>query len=228
VSEDSAAKEEFSRWNGIKDSANPSDYESYLNDYPKGKFASLARSRLPALKKSAEESAEKMKNQAQSARQDTYHPPKKLENVVQVPPKVFVVVMPLIATGGLERDTVMSFENALTEALSTTYQVYYGKKVQDTVDTFYKARTSEAKAGQDCDDTKCLQDIAIAFQSELIAVCNVKKMADGFFISLKIQNVTEDTVVLSKNVTCENCNDFAAMKALQRIIVAPVISKAGN
>ncbi|MBI5637857.1 MAG: formylglycine-generating enzyme family protein [Nitrospinae bacterium] len=43
-------------------------------------------------------------------------------------------------------------------------------------------------------------------------------MAGGFMLSLKIQNVIEDTVVLSKNVPCQNCDDFAAMRSLQGIV----------
>lgn len=129
-----------------------------------------------------------------------------------------VVLMPIVATGGIERDTATSFENALIESLSSGYKVYYGKKVQDTVEKVYRTRSAETKAGKDCDDTKCLQDIAMAFQSELIAVCNVKKMADGYILSLKIQNVVEDTVAYSKTVPCDKCNEYDAIRALKKMI----------
>jgi formylglycine-generating enzyme required for sulfatase activity len=56
-----AANKEHSIWNSVKDSANPDDFSAYLQDYPKGTFATLAKSRMAALKKSAE--------QAQSAAQ---------------------------------------------------------------------------------------------------------------------------------------------------------------
>lgn len=37
---------ELSFWDSIKDSNNPSDFRAYLEQYPQGKFASLARNRL--------------------------------------------------------------------------------------------------------------------------------------------------------------------------------------
>ena len=45
---DSAAttQQETAFWNSIEDSTDPGEYESYLAEYPNGKFASLARIRL--------------------------------------------------------------------------------------------------------------------------------------------------------------------------------------
>ena len=37
-------------WKGIKDSKAPSDYENYLREFPKGKFAKIANARLEKLK----------------------------------------------------------------------------------------------------------------------------------------------------------------------------------
>ena len=41
---------ELAYWNSIQGSANPADFDSYLSQYPKGKFSDLARNRLSALK----------------------------------------------------------------------------------------------------------------------------------------------------------------------------------
>src|ERR1035437_8416909 len=37
---------ELAYWNAIASSSNPADFESYLSQYPKGKFAELARNKL--------------------------------------------------------------------------------------------------------------------------------------------------------------------------------------
>lgn len=46
-------KAEIAFWDSIKDSKNPDEYKAYLDTYPKGKFAALARVRMDALKKPA-------------------------------------------------------------------------------------------------------------------------------------------------------------------------------
>jgi formylglycine-generating enzyme required for sulfatase activity len=49
----SAEQFELAFWNSIKDSKQASDYEAYLQAYPKGRFAGLARVRLQQLKAAA-------------------------------------------------------------------------------------------------------------------------------------------------------------------------------
>lgn len=48
---DGAAQYEIEFWQSIKDSTDAADYEAYLESYPDGKFASLARSRAQRYKK---------------------------------------------------------------------------------------------------------------------------------------------------------------------------------
>jgi formylglycine-generating enzyme required for sulfatase activity len=50
VPKNSAEQFELAFWNSIKDSKQVSDYEAYLNAYPKGRFAALARARIQQLK----------------------------------------------------------------------------------------------------------------------------------------------------------------------------------
>ncbi|MBM3557083.1 MAG: hypothetical protein FJX47_16195, partial [Alphaproteobacteria bacterium] len=44
-----AATVELAYWNSVKDSQSAGEYEAYLKEYPKGRFASLARTRIAAL-----------------------------------------------------------------------------------------------------------------------------------------------------------------------------------
>ncbi len=46
-------KAEIAFWESIKDSKSPAEYKAYLDTYPKGKFAALARVRMDALNKQA-------------------------------------------------------------------------------------------------------------------------------------------------------------------------------
>jgi len=50
---DGAAQYELEFWQSVKDSTDAADYEAYLEAYPNGKFAPLAKSRLKRYKKSA-------------------------------------------------------------------------------------------------------------------------------------------------------------------------------
>ncbi|MCG2579168.1 SUMF1/EgtB/PvdO family nonheme iron enzyme [Dechloromonas sp. XY25] len=50
---DSAEQYELTFWESIKDSTFPSDYEAYLQAYPKGRFATLAQARLERLRAAA-------------------------------------------------------------------------------------------------------------------------------------------------------------------------------
>ncbi|MDB5773532.1 MAG: hypothetical protein JWM42_3906 [Burkholderia sp.] len=50
---DSAEQYELTFWESIKDSTHASDYEAYLQSYPNGRFAALARSRIERLRAAA-------------------------------------------------------------------------------------------------------------------------------------------------------------------------------
>ena len=50
---DSAEQVELTFWDSVKDSSHPSDYEAYLQAYPNGRFAALARARIERLRASA-------------------------------------------------------------------------------------------------------------------------------------------------------------------------------
>ena len=49
VPQDSAARIELLYWDSIKDSRQPQDYQAYLETYPQGKFAALAKRRAAYL-----------------------------------------------------------------------------------------------------------------------------------------------------------------------------------
>ncbi|MBE9537087.1 MAG: hypothetical protein IMF07_07890, partial [Proteobacteria bacterium] len=75
--------------------------------------------------------------------------------------KKALVLMPLRASG-IAAANRPAMESAIASGLSNRYKVYFGKRVADKVREIYTAATSKAKAGEECDDTMCMQDIGIS------------------------------------------------------------------
>lgn len=112
-----------------------------------------------------------------------------------------------------------AMETALLEGLQQKYQVFTGDKVdQRRREVFAK----ESKKGKiDCDETKCLQDIAAAFNSELLAVVSVAKQSDGYFLAINIRNLWDDKVIYSKSVPCKGCDAYAVVDKLKELVDTP-------
>ncbi|MBE9536574.1 MAG: hypothetical protein IMF07_05280, partial [Proteobacteria bacterium] len=81
----------------------------------------------------------------------------------------------------------------------------------------YTAATSKAKAGEECDDTMCMQDIGISFQSELVASANVVRNPSGYILTLNVTNVFDDVVVMSESVPCKGCDEFQVVERLKTL-----------
>jgi formylglycine-generating enzyme required for sulfatase activity len=77
----SAEQFELAFWNSIKDSKQVGDYEAYLQAYPKGRFAALARTRIQQLKAAPPQA------QAQAQAQAAPKPPPKPQQQPQPQPQ---------------------------------------------------------------------------------------------------------------------------------------------
>ena len=77
--------------------------------------------------------------------------------------------------------------------------------------------TAETEAGKECDDTTCMQDIGISFQSELVASANVVKNRSGYILTLNVTNVFDDVLVMSESVPCKGCDEFQVIARLKTI-----------
>lgn len=91
----SAEQYELAFWASIKDSKQVSDYEAYLQAYPKGRFAGLARARIDQLKAVQPRAAE----QAPAAK-PAQEPPKAAVKPPSPKPKVPVQAPPVTGNGG--------------------------------------------------------------------------------------------------------------------------------
>jgi len=143
---------------------------------------------------------------------------------IQTPPKVSapqsvkqrLVLMPL-RLGDEDKNRQSAMETALVQGLQEKYEVFSGDQVSQKAREIF-LKESHATIKKDCDETRCMQDIAEAFQAELIAVANVSKETDGYFLALSIQNIFDNKVVFSNSVPCPRCNAYQVVDKLRDII----------
>jgi hypothetical protein len=110
-----------------------------------------------------------------------------------------------------------TMETALVEGLQQKYEVFSGEKVSQKAHRIFLDE-SRNTSHTECDETRCMQKIAEAFQSELIATAAVTKQEDGYFIALSIQNIFDNKVVYSKSVPCQNCNAYQLVEKLKELV----------
>jgi hypothetical protein len=60
-----------------------------------------------------------------------------------------------------------------------------------------------------------MQNIAMAFQAELLATANVTKQDGIYYLALSVQNIFDNKVEYSKTLTCENCNGAKVIDKLK-------------
>jgi formylglycine-generating enzyme required for sulfatase activity len=135
------------------------------------------------------------------------------------PVKEHLVLMPMLL-GAQERSLQGAMETALIEGLEQKYEVYSGDRVRQKVKEIFSRESKVSK--KECDETRCMEDIAIAFQAELIAVANVTKQEGGYFLALSIQNIADQKAVYSKSLPCKGCDAFQVISMLKELSGASV------
>jgi hypothetical protein len=126
-----------------------------------------------------------------------------------------LVLMPL-RVGEEDKRLQGAMETALVQGLQQNYIVFAGEQVsQKAREIFLKESRNTAK--KECDETRCMQGIAEAFQAELIATANVTKQDGGYFLSLSIQNIFDNKVVYSNSIPCRNCDSFQVVDKLKEL-----------
>lgn len=127
--------------------------------------------------------------------------------------KIRLVVMQ-IQGPGLSSSERTIYRTALVEALSDRYIVLSGGEVDAKVREIFQ---KESKENISCDTEKCFQDIAVAFQAELIAACTVLKTDGGYMVNLQVNNVIENRSILAGSQPCRGCDQFDVIDKLKMI-----------
>jgi hypothetical protein len=124
-------------------------------------------------------------------------------------PKERMVLIPL-RVGEENANMKSAMETALVQGLQQRYEVFSGDPVTQKLSEIYKKE-------RQADETRMLQDIAIAFQSEFIGVANITKTGGGYLLALTIKNVFDDQTVFSKSLPCQGCDVFQLVDKLKEL-----------
>ena len=118
-----------------------------------------------------------------------------------------LVLMPL-RVGDEIQNMQGAMETAIAEGLQQQYTVFAGEDVAKKTREIFKKESAK----KNCDETRCMENIAIAFQSELIAVANVTKIEGGYLLAINIRNVMDN-----KSMACKGCDAFLVVERLKEL-----------
>jgi len=145
---------------------------------------------------------------------------------VATAPRERVVLMP-VRGKNISQMELSAYRAAIAQELNEKYDVFTGDEVDRKIDEIFAAESREAL---ECDTTKCFQEVAIAFQAELIATSMVLPKADRYLLRLEIINILDNKVLYARSEPCEACNEtdvINTLKAMARGTAArPVTVKA--
>jgi hypothetical protein len=104
--------------------------------------------------------------------------------------------MPL-RVGEADKELQGSMEAALVKGLKQKYEVFSGEQVAQKAHQIFMKESRTAH--KECDETRCMQGIAEAFQAELIATANVTKQSGGYFLALSTSRTYSTTKLCIRN-----------------------------
>ena len=119
-----------------------------------------------------------------------------------------LVLLP-IEVSESEQSLEDEYGSAIQKGLSLSYNVYYGSEVERELEKEYSKL--------DCTTESCNQNVAIAFNGELIADAAVTKFPDGYLLKLTISNVLTNRVVFSNTLPCEGCSIYSVIPILETL-----------
>jgi deoxycytidylate deaminase len=137
------------------------------------------------------------------------------EPKVEQPSKERLVLMPIRVPED-DKNLTGAMETALVKGLQKKYDVFSGERVAQKAHEIFMKETRNPNHTE-CDETRCMQNIAEAFQAELIATANVTKQDGNYFLALSIQNIFDNKVVYSESLPCKNCDATQVVDKLKEL-----------
>ncbi len=135
-----------------------------------------------------------------------------------------IVLMPVRGIK-LSQMELSTYRTAIAESLSREYTVFTGDEVDRIIEEIFE---KESRENIDCDTEKCFQDIAIAFQSELIASTTVFPKEEVHLLKFEIINILDNKVIMARTETCEECGAGEIIDMLKTMAAGEEVKKGTN
>jgi TPR repeat protein len=126
-----------------------------------------------------------------------------------------VILMPMDIPAE-NRNMFSEIQDTVVQGLKQKYQVYSGEQVLTELKK--AADKQNHSKSTHCDETKCLQDVAMAFGNAYVAMVHVTKMDGGYALSISIVDVMTNETIYSNPLTCEGCNPFQLLGKLKELV----------
>ena len=114
-----------------------------------------------------------------------------------------VILLPPVVER-LDEAGLLLVESALVEGFSANVIVYSGQEVKETI--------QESISETECSAEKCVNNLAVKYNSEFFADFSAVRDDDVYLISLKLDNVITSGNILTRVVTCEECSILELVK----------------
>ncbi len=134
-----------------------------------------------------------------------------------------VILLPLDIPA--ENQNMLSqMQDAVEQGLRQKYVVFSGEQVLRELKKAAEKQNRTTKTS--CDETRCLQDVAMVFGGANVAKVHVTKMDGGYALSISIVDVMTNESVFPNSLNCEGCNNFQLLDKLKELIgtAAPAAS----
>lgn len=122
--------------------------------------------------------------------------------------KDVLVLLPLNVDKSLASE-VNLYGTALQQGLGDRYDVYFGPAVEDQLKLEY--------AKENCTAQSCAQNLAIAFNGELIGDTSIQKLENSFVVQVQINNIITGQIETSLIEICEDCSKLSLIQFVKAV-----------
>ena len=122
--------------------------------------------------------------------------------------KEVLVLLPIQVDNSLEAEASL-FGTALQQGLGRGFEVFFGPAVEEKLEVEY------AKEG--CTAESCAQNLAIAFNGELIGDTSIQKLEDSFVVQVQINNIVTGQIADSMIEICSGCSKLQLIQFVRAV-----------
>lgn len=133
-------------------------------------------------------------------------------STTQATSKDVLVLLPLVVDKTLNDPLqIRVLGAALENNLSNDFEVYFGDTVEEKLALEYKK--------ENCTAQSCAENLAVAFNGELIGDASIGKLDDNFIVQVQIKNIVTGQLVESVIEVCEACSPLQLFNFIKQISI---------